>query len=388
MKPIEDQLLKRTELDYLWQIRKTLHSIAELSGKEKQTAIRIIEFLKNCYPDELLTEVGGLGIIATWNSLRKGPEILLRADMDALPVIEQNQFDYKSKNRGVSHQCGHDGHVAILLGVAMILAECKPEKGKIHLLFQPSEENGEGAESMLRDKKMTGINPDYVFALHNIPGYPMHSVILKEGNFTAATTSIIISLKGKTSHAAEPEHGINPALALAEMIQQAVALENNEPESDDMQLITPIFASLGEKAYGTSAGEATVHFTLRCRNECKLELLKRKIEAIASDISANHELRLSFDYTQTFIATENDAGCVKLVRETAENLGLEVIEKQHPFKWGEDFGVFATKFKGCMVGMGAGEHCPALHSPDYDFPDELIQTGTTLFHGIISKILQ
>jgi metal-dependent amidase/aminoacylase/carboxypeptidase family protein len=241
---------------------------------------------------------------------------------------------------------------------------------------------------MLRDKKMTGINPNYVFALHNIPGYPMHSVILKEGNFTASTTSIIIDLKGKTSHAAEPEFGVNPALAMAEIIQKAVALEKNKPESDDMQIVTPVFANLGEKAYGTSAGEATVHFTLRCRNESKLEILKEKIEAIANDISANHKLGMTFDYTQTFIATENDATCVQLVREISEMKGLQVIEKEHPFKWGEDFGVFTAKYKGCLFGLGAGEDCAALHSPDFDFPDELIQTGAELFYRIMLKVLQ
>jgi amidohydrolase len=379
--------LQPHELETLKELRMELHSVAELSGKEYVTSERIISFLKECRPDNLITGVGGYGVIATWNSELQGHEILIRADMDALPVQELNGFHYRSQNDHVSHKCGHDGHMAIVCGLALLLSKQKPEKGKVHLLFQPSEENGRGAMMMLNDKKFARIQPDVVFALHNIPGFPLHSVIVKDHSFSSAVNSIMINLHGKTSHASEPEHGLNPGLAVAEVLSRSVQLEKNEPESENMQLITPVYALLGEKAYGTSAGHATLHFTLRCRDNKRLEHLQYQIEALATEIAGKHGLMVDFEYTETFYANENDPRCVDMVKQAALKAGLKIIHKDHPFKWGEDFGMFTKKYRGCMFGLGAGENCPALHSPDYDFPDEIIVSGINIFYNIMKEVM-
>jgi len=372
--------------DNLVKLRKLLHSLPELSGFEKGTARIIEDFLKQANPDKLITEVGGNGIIATWESNVPGPAILFRADMDALPIHETNEFEYRSQYPGVSHKCGHDGHMAIICGLALLLSQKGPEKGKVHLLFQPSEENGMGAEKVLNDNKFKSIQPDYVFALHNIPGYPMHSIIVREGSFSAAATSIIIDLVGKTSHASEPENGINPAMAVSEILRDCNALEINEPDNAEMQLVTPVYAILGEKAYGTSAGKASVHFTLRCRDNARLSKLQINIEEIVREIAVKYDLKVNFDYLETFYANENDKESVELVRKAAGKLELKIIEKDFPFKWGEDFGFFTSSYKGCMFGLGAGDNCPALHNPDYDFPDEIITTGMNIFYEIMQDI--
>lgn len=372
--------------DNIIELRRLLHSLPELSGLEKGTSGIIRDFIKFTNPDGLITEVGGNGIIATWRSKIPGPVILFRADMDALPIQESNEFRHKSIHPGISHKCGHDGHMAIVCGLALMLAEKGPAKGTIHLLFQPSEENGMGAEKVLNDTKFKSIKPDYVFALHNIPGYPMHSVIVREGSFSAAATSIIIDLYGKTSHASEPEKGINPAMAVSEIFRDCKALEINEPADDDMQLVTPVYAILGEKAYGTSAGRASVHFTLRCRDNEKLNKLKMKIEKLVMEIAVRHRLKADFNYIETFYANENDKESVEFVRKAADKLELKVFEKDSPFKWGEDFGFFTSAYKGCMFGLGAGENCPALHNPDYDFPDEIISTGVNVFYEIMQYL--
>lgn len=372
--------------DKLISFRKELHANPEISGEEKKTSARILAFIKQCNPDELITEIGGYGIVATWNSKIKGTEILFRAELDALPIEEINTFSHKSKMPGVSHKCGHDGHSTILCGLAQWLFENRPKSGKVHLLFQPAEENGEGAEAILADKKFESIDPDYVFALHNLPGFSMHQIVLKQDNFTAAVTSLIINLTGKTSHAAEPEHGINPALALAEIIQKSLALENNNPNSDEMRVITPVFIELGEKAYGVSAGKASVHLTIRCWNNENLNKLLEKIEDLCEKIAANHRLKIEFSNTQSFMANINDKTAVDIVQKAAKSGNLDINMQVHPFKWGEDFGLITTKFKGCMFGLGAGENTPALHNPDYDFPDELIKTGIKVFSNIIKEI--
>lgn len=370
----------------LIELRQKLHTVAELSGKEFVTSKILEDFLKSLHPDTLLTEVGGTGIIATWDSGLTGPDILLRADMDALPIKEMNEVSYKSENPYASHACGHDGHSVILCAVAQMISLNKPGAGKVRILFQPSEENGKGAQQMLRDEKLKDIHPDYVFALHNIPGYPLHSVIVRDGSFSAAVNSILIDLNGKTSHASEPENGINPALAMSEIFIQARSLENNNALSENMKIMTPVYALLGEKAYGTSAGHATAHFTLRCWKNNQLHQLENSIREMSQHIAAKHHVKADFDYAETFYATENNKDAVDYVRKAIANLGLEKIEKEFPFKWGEDFGMFTKQYKGCMFGLGAGEQCPALHNPDYDFPDVLIETGANIFLQLIDHL--
>jgi amidohydrolase len=376
-------------MDYkkLEKLRKELHANPEISGREEETASKILDFIRGMSPDEILTGIGGTGILATWDSGEEGPGILFRAELDALPIQELGDLPHKSKKKGVAHLCGHDGHSAILCGLAMDLSEARPGKGKIHLLFQPSEENGEGAAAVLADDKFIPIKPDYVFALHNIPGYPLHSLIVKNGSFTAAVNSIIIHLDGKTSHAAEPENGKNPASAMAEILIKSKKLENPNPESTNMRLITPVHAVLGEKAYGTSAGHAEIHFTIRCWDNDKLNLLEKEIESLASTIAGEHEIGCRYEYTQTFLANENDSHCMEIVRSSAGKMKLTVIERDYPFKWGEDFGLFTSKYRGSMFGLGAGNEQPAIHNPDYDFPDELIETGISVFSEIIRQIL-
>src|SRR5690606_14323557 len=151
--------------------------------------------------------------------------------------------------------------------------------------------------------------------------------------------------------------------------------EYNHPEKEDMRVITPVYVELGSKSYGISAGKASVHFTLRCWDDLKLRKLEKDIEQLATQHADRHRLDVSFEYTQTFHANMNNSEAVETVRKAAADNKLSITEKQHAFKWGEDFGLFTAKFKGCMFGLGSGEKCPALHNPDYDFPDELIQSG-------------
>ena len=173
---------------------------------------------------------------------------------------------------------------------------------------------------------------------------------------------------------------------MAEILLQCSKLEKNEPTSEQMQIITPVYAQLGEKAYGTSAGQATVHFTIRCWNNDRLESLQKDIENLATKTAKKHKLKIGFEYTETFYANENDSKSVQLVRSAANKEGITLIEKEHPFKWGEDFGMFTTKYTGCMFGLGAGKNYSALHNPDYDFPDTITPTGIKIFYNIIKEL--
>lgn len=369
----------------LTDLRKYLHRQPELSGAEIKTAREISDFIQQLNIECTIKQVGGTGLLVSIHSGKKGPSLLFRSELDALPIEELNDFEYRSVVPGVSHKCGHDGHMAILCGLAKLLAIESVTNGVIHLLFQPAEETGEGASKVLEDPAF-GINPDFVFALHNLPGYERNSVVIKDGSFTSAVNSIIIQLTGKTTHAAEPQAGINPAGAVSELLQFAQALNQPEPGKVDFRLVTPVYMRMGEPAYGTAAGAAELHFTLRSWNNEHLQSLEQRLLQGTEEIAQRHGLTWKHSDTQSFSATVNDPVANDVVRKAVSRCGLKMMETSQPFKWGEDFGYFTSRFRGCMFGLGAGPDHPALHNPDYDFPDELIETGAILFHSI-AKIL-
>lgn len=379
--------MEHPDFDKLKELRRHLHANPELSGAEEETSALMREKLEALNPDKLL-QVGGTGLLVRFRGKENGPVIMVRGDMDALPIEEENDFEHVSKNNGVSHKCGHDGHTTILFGLAQMLQKNPLKKGTVWLLFQPSEENGQGAQAVIDDKNFEEVKPDFAFALHNIPGEPLHQIIYRNDNFTPAVTSILLKFKGRTSHAAQPERGNNPAVALANTLLQSLALAKNDPSSNEMTVITPVYQVLGEKAYGTNAGYGELHLTVRTWQNDLLEETCKKIESLANNEAQKHGLKLSIDYTETFKANINHPKAVEFVKQAAHALSLESTEKPEPFRWGEDFGLFTQNFKGCMFGLGAGQDTPALHNPDYDFPDEITETGVKTFYQIIQECIK
>lgn len=383
---INIDIFMNIELQKLTSLRHYLHQHPELSGMEERSAAELYKYVQKKKPDEILKNIGGHGMIATWDSEKPGKHIMIRADFDALPITETNDFEHRSVYENVSHKCGHDGHATILCGAANYLSENKISTGKVSLLFQPAEETGQGARIMLEDENFPDYKFDHVFALHNLPGFPLHQIAVKNNSFTPSVTSIIIELKGKTAHAAEPEHGVNPAFALAEILQQVIQLQNNFPGKEDMAVIAPVYMTAGEKAYGVTAGDGSIHFTIRCWTHEKLEALQEQIETISRNIATDNGLQIKISNTETFVANYNEAIATNFVRTAAQNAGLDLKEINAGLKWGEDFGLFSQRFTGCMFGIGSGENCSALHNPDYDFPDEIIETGIKVFAEIIKEI--
>jgi amidohydrolase len=368
-------------------LRQHLHQHPEISGEEANTANRIEKFLKAYAPDRMVREVGGHGLIAEFKGMEAGPTVMFRCELDALPIKEMNTMDYRSENAGKGHLCGHDGHMAMVAGLASHLKAKRPKKGRVILLFQPSEEDGQGADRIIRDKKFKEFAPDFIFAIHNLPGYPMHKVILSDQNFASASRGMAIKLSGKSSHAAEPEMGINPGMGLSKILIQIDALSKNKTLFKDFVLITPIHAKLGNLAYGTSPGEAEVHFTLRSYRNSDMKVLIQKAEAIINEITAQENLNTEISYEEIFQATKNDPGCTQIVESASKKAGLKFVFLNQPFRWSEDFGHFTSKFNGALFGLGSGTDQPALHNPDFDFPDELIPSGMALYKSIYENIL-
>lgn len=371
----------------LIQFRKELHQNPEVSDFETETALRVQKFIKQFPPTELLTNIGGNGIIAVYKGIEKGKTILLRCELDALPIQEINTFSHRSKTENVSHKCGHDGHMAILCGLAKEIYENPIEKGTVILLFQPAEENGNGAVAIVNEEKFKSLKPDYVFALHNLPSYDKNEIVVKNGTFTCAVNSIIVELHGKTSHAGEPEKGINPAMAISEITTAFLAKAQPDLHKENYCIITPIHINMGEKAYGVSAGYGEVHFTIRSDKNSFMENIESEFETIATKIAEAYNLKPKIYWTESFKANENNSEAVDFVRKATKKSNLTLLEKQVPFTFGEDFGLFTQQYKGAMFGLGAGKDVPALHNPDYDFPDEIIPAGISVFHNLINEVL-
>lgn len=380
--PLQKDLLKK-----LIKFRQHLHHFPELSGSENLTSRAITELIKETNPTEVIENIGGFGVAAIYDSGKKGPTILLRADMDALPIQESNDFEYKSTVKGVAHLCGHDGHSSILAGVANTLSEKPVNKGKVVLLFQPAEEVGLGAAAVINDPKFKKIKPDFAFALHNLPGFERGEVFVRDNTFASASTGMIITLKGLSSHAAHPEDGRNPDRALAQMILLLNYIVQNPSDFDDFTLLTVIHAKLGEVAFGTTPGNATLMATLRTSLDSDMKRLKNEVESSVRNICKEHKLKCEINYTEEFPATSNSKECVEIVRKSANLLGIPVQKLDHPFRWSEDFGHFTHQCKSALFGMGSGRNHPQLHNEDYDFPDQIIEPSVLLFRQIIDETL-
>lgn len=371
--------------DTLEKIRKELHKFPEVSEEEYETKKRIQTFLEEHTSCEILP-VANTGLLAIFNTNKEGKTVMLRADIDALPIQEVNTFEHKSVNEGVSHKCGHDGHTTILLGVAKLLTEKPLPKGKVVLLFQPSEENGRGAQSVLKDIYFKELNINYAFALHNLPGFTKQEIVVKENEFTSNVKSVVISLEGRTAHAAEPEKGFNPANAIAEILCFVKHETKNVPEDSDFFLATPVHITMGEKAYGVSAGYGEVHLTLRSWSTSLMREKQKKLEELLQKLKERETLGINTSWFEEFYANKNNKEAVEYIKSAATNQGLSINEINTPFKWGEDFGLFTQQYKGAIFGLGAGKNTPALHNPDYDFPDEITVTGVQIFYNILKEV--
>lgn len=370
------------------KLRKELHRNPELSGFESKTAARIKSFIKAHHPAEIIENLGGHGFAVIFEFSSKGPTIAFRCELDALPIEEENEFAHKSQTKAVSHKCGHDGHMAIVTGLLLWLKKQNFENGRVVLLFLAAEETGKGAIQMLNDPRFTNMNIDYIFALHNIPGEPMQSIIVMDYGFSAEVQSFSIKLEGKESHASEPENGINPTRAIAQIIIEINRLCVVDPQDSAFVSFTPIYINMGQKAYGISPADGELHYTVRTWDSDKMNSLKLELERTVKRICRAYYLKFKIEWFEHFPAAKNNDTCNKIVMDAAQYNNLTIIERPYPFKFGEDFGWFSQEFKTSMFGLGAGLETPALHNTDYDFPDELIETGVTLFKTIITKFFE
>ena len=369
-------------LDELIELRHELHQYPEVSGQEAQTAQRILTWLGSCAPTKIISELGGHGVAAVFEGDDPGPSVLLRCELDALPIYEVGQPKWRSKSDGVGHLCGHDGHMSIMAGLARKFSDNPPKSGRVILLFQPAEEDGAGARAVIADPKFNEIKPDYSFALHNLPGMPLHQVGIKSGPLNFASEGLRIELSGKTSHASHPEDGISPANAIATLIEKLPYLPQSLGKDENSALVTVVHANLGVNAFGVAPGDGLVMATLRSIDNALQSTLMAHAQELARQEAERYGLTIKLSHGEKFSDCTNDGEAADFIRKSAHQTGRTIVELTKPYRWSEDFGLFGSVSKSALFVLGSGENCPQLHNPDYDFPDELITSGMELFENI------
>jgi amidohydrolase len=370
----------------LVKIRQHLHQNPEISGAEDKTAKFIVDKLHEFGVKEIHQGFSEQSILAEINGDSEGKTILFRCELDALPIQEENNFDYVSNVEGVSHKCGHDGHMTIMLGLAKVLVEENLEQGKFLLLFQSAEETGQGAKAVIESEFLDQFDIDYALALHNVPGYQLSSIICKEGVFTPSVESINIELTGRTSHAGEPDKGINPSNAISEIVNYFNALHQPDMDKPNYFVVAPIHIRMGEEAYGTSAGSGNVGYTIRSTDFEYFKTQKDEVESKIDQIANDNKLEYKLNWLESFSANLNSKEVVETVKNSCEKLNLKYINRPTPFDWGEDFGLITQEFEGAMFGIGAGENNYSLHDNRYDFPDEITPKAVQLFKELAKQL--
>ena len=375
-------------MENLIELRHILHAYPELSGNEKLTNGLLNEWVKQTQPDLLIEKIGGYGLAAVYKGAAPGKRIMIRGDIDALHIPEPNDLPYRSQNQGISHKCGHDGHATILCGLAQWLGEQRPDHGEVVLLFQPAEETGQGAKAILEDPLFGQIKPDVAYGLHNLPGSPKGQIVVREGCFAAASFGLKLTFDGRTAHASQPETGHSPSELLAQLIHILEKKRELLKEVKPLTTFVITHAILGEETFGVTPGHAEIWLTLRSYDDRNLQVMASQIIELCRAKAKDYLFDFDFSEHEAFAATNSNDDCVRTIEQAAQNLELNLSHLEAPFRWSEDFGRFGSICPVGFFGLGSGVTQPALHDPEFDFPDDILEIGMGMFWEIIRQELE
>lgn len=382
--------LNADDLEELTQWRRDIHRHPELSGEEIRTAAAVVEMLEKTNPSQIIRSIGGHGVAAIYDSGIAGPRVLLRCELDGLPIHDLADIPHRSIVEGKGHQCGHDGHMAILAATARLLGRKGPTSGAVILMFQPAEEDGSGARKVVDDPVFSKLAPAYSFAIHNMPGRPFGAVDIIDGPACCASRGMTLTLTGKTAHASQPETGISPMRAISELMPRLTAFSSpyGTPLDDlDFQMITVTHVNMGAAVFGVAPGKAHLFATLRTLTNDNMSGLVERVEELAKSIAIDEGLELQIDYQDVFVTCANDAIAADIVRASLDDLSIPHGVGILPIRASEDFGHFGEASRAAILLLGSGDNLPALHNPDFDFPDELIPIGAEIFMQILHRAM-
>lgn len=367
-------------------LRRTLHRAPELGYREHATAKTIMQVLER----EGIPVVGrlaGTGIVAAITRGSSGRTIGLRADMDGLAVTETSGVVYASTSPGVMHACGHDGHMAVLLTAATALARHGEFDGTVILIFQPAEEGGGGAQTMISEGLFARWPVDHVFALHNWPGLPVGHIAVSPGPVMASTNDFRVLLTGPGGHVAFP-HATAPLTSLAAEIVRgfdAIAGTALDPMTQAVIATTQIRGGTTVNAHPTSLD---IRGTVRAFSERDVTEIERRMRGVVDRAVHGHRAAGEVTVTSSYPPTVNDRTAARIARDAAlDVVPVHHLHEQRAAMTSEDFAFMLHEQPGAYLFLGVGD-TPALHSPDFDFPDEAIPVGAALFVAIAERALR
>lgn len=370
--------------------RRDLHMHPEIGFEESRTAGIVAEKLRAFGVDEVVTGMATTGVVGIIRGRRDGPMIGLRADMDALPMQEHGDVPWKSVNPGRMHACGHDGHTAMLLGAAQILAETRDFAGSVAVIFQPAEEGGGGGRVMVEEGLFDTADCETVWGLHNWPGMPLGEFCALTGPIMAGIDYFDIAIRGQGAHAGMPHTGVDTVLAAAQLVTaiQSVPGRNVSPH-ETATIGVSMFR--GSDAYVVMPDEAVIGGSVRYFDDATRDIAETRIRRLAEGIAAGFGAEAAIDYRRNYPPTINHPAETDIAAGVAGALtGGAALRESDPCMAGEDFSFMLNERPGNYIWMGTDQpdrNNAMVHFPDYDFNDASIPLGVGYWLGLVDRVL-
>ncbi len=366
--------------------RRHIHMHPELARDCHQTAAFVVERLREFGITEISTGWAESGVVAVIEGKGEGPNIGLRADMDALPMTEITGLDYASKTPGKMHACGHDGHTAMLLGAAKYLAETRNFAGRAVLLFQPDEEGGGGGEAMVQEGVMEKYAIDEVYAIHNGPGLPTGQIAMRPGPVMAAADTFEINIQGQGGHGAVPHESVDPVVAAVAMAQaiQTIVSRNNDAQKRLVVSVTQINTGTASNIIPDTA---FLCGTVRCFDGDVRDMVESRLGEIVAGQAASFGVEAVLNYDRGYPPTVNDAAKTAFATEVARDVAGDAMVDgdAKPLMAAEDFSYMLEARPGAYAFVGNGEDGAMVHHPKYDFNDEIAPVGASFLARLVEK---
>ena len=378
----------------LTAFRRDLHAHPELGFEEVYTAARVKEALERCGVDALHTGIGKTGLVATiqGRSNHSGRMIGLRADMDALPMTELNEFAWKSARSGLMHGCGHDGHTAMLVGAARYLAATRNFDGTAVLIFQPGEEGYAGARVMIEDGLFDRFPVQAVYGMHNWPGLPPGTVGLNAGPMMAAADRVTIEIAGRGGHGAHPYQTIDPVVVAAHIITAIQSIVSRNVRAIDSAVVSICAMHAGDPAaMSVVPGKATLVGTVRTFNPAVQDMVERRLHELCGAVALGFGATAAVHYERIYPATINTFDETRFAADVATSLvGADhVVRDLEPSMGSEDFSFMLQVKPGAYMRIGQGAENGVgsclLHNTRYDFNDDILPLGAALHAGLVEQ---
>ena len=375
--------------DEMTRWRRDIHAHPELGFEEQRTAQIVARKLRE-FGCEVHTGIGRTGVVGVLRAGNSARTIGLRADMDALPIVEANTFEHRSSHAGAMHACGHDGHTTMLLAAAQYLSSTRRFDGTVHFIFQPAEEGLGGAQAMIADGLFERFPCDAIFGMHNRPGLALGKFAVRSGPMMAGGAFFDIDITGKGAHGARPETGVDSVVVAAHITTalQTIVARNVAPVDTAVVSVTMIHAG---DAYNVIPQTARLSGTVRAFSRDVMARVEKSMTRIAEAGARMFGAQAKVDFRVIFSPTVNNAVEAEFAaRICNEVVGAENVVRNPPLIMAsEDFSFMLEKVPGCYfnIGNGAGEGSCEVHNPGYDFNDEALPLGATVFARIVETKL-